>query len=346
MGLSLIALLVSLLVLLAGCGISREERKAEFVGWYNELNPPELSEEAIADYVLGRARSVVVDVVFEMSLEEAFAAFRMDERINASLAKGEDPVNMEQILTDKSLRERGVSFFPPAVDVFEDGRVRIPMPPYILGLDEQKFPRNIEFLGEKSVMLPRPIYNMVCNGVPAEEADIVFVTSTALANTRIEDSWKKETLFEGNVRKLCAKDESSHRVYEYKEVVVFDRPNAKAFTMPKEPTLLVADVGVLELGTKLYFARDNGSGQLELGISLFDGTFDGLEGGKVVKFSGGFNPDTDAGTAFYYVNGKNEIALVAFGSMFGPIGMDAKFVLEGIEGFPYTVEGTAKEKDK
>lgn len=357
----LVLLAMVVLMPVVGCSVNREEKKAEFSEWYAELQPAEITQEAIEEQVLGRARPVETKIFFEKPLEEAFVLFEIPEKLNAkkveeaalaalkqlgagstkeqkraaaeaAIAEAEQRVlTIEEILEDESLKQEGRSLFPSMVEVLQDNVVRFPIPGYMFGFDSPLYPPGIATLLRESAVVTPEAYFVSCNMIVPEETDDVLITSALLANAELEDHWRKETLFDGTAKEICAKEASSLIDME-KGMAVFKRPGTKAFQVKEEP-LLLGSVEELELGQKLYFARFAETGKLEVAVAMFDGTLETTHGAKVVKFFGRFDPLKDGGTALYYVDKNMKLRLVAFATALDLFGIEAKYILEGIEGF-------------
>lgn len=328
--------------------LTEEERKAEFLNWYNKLNPAELTEEEIKEEVLGRVRAASTEVAFVRPLEEVFRGLNIVEKINslrADEATQENPLTIEEILADEELRQEGISMLPSGAEAFENGQVYIPSPPYLFGFDTPTIPINLGIFTKDSVILPSINYSAICYRIKTESAGSFIVTSTLLANSKLEDSWKREILFDGTARELCAgKGEHSPKIDEDKGIAVFKRPSTKSLQARQEP-LLVGSADELELGDKLYFARNEGNGKLELGIALFDGTVKNIEGAKVIRFSGRFDPESDGGAVLYYVDGNNKLKAVAVTSPLGAFAIELKFLLESIDDLLYILPEINKAED-
>lgn len=332
--------------------------------------PHELSAADIKAEVLGRARLVTVSVFLERPIAEIIAGLSIEVKMNISRAEEamnltiealgaeatqeqreaaasaalelyqqNNIITVENILEDRNLREEAIGLLPTGSEVFENGMVRLHVPPSALGFSFPIMPRNIGMLSEDSVVIPLTTYFSICNSISADGADSFLVEFTLLANSELEDVWKKEVLFDGTVRDLCVgESEYSPRIDENRSIAIFKRPASKVFQLPSEKPIIVGSVKNLGPGDTLYFAHYAlDSGNLKLAVGLFEDVAENNNGDDIIRFSGEFQPLTDGGTPIYHISKKNKLELVAFSGMSGPIGIEAEFIFEGLGGIPHVL---------
>lgn len=344
--LSLIALAVT------ACGTSKEERRAEFIEWYNSIEE-EKQAEFIARYnsleaekqaetrkhaedinrkVLASARPVSVDLIFTTTLKQVFLDTGVDKRINAKRAADQlAPLTIDEIYND--FQEEAVSEIPQfvqnAMEIFADGNVKVHVSSAL-----QSGPMSFGWLpGQNFVMVPPYAYFEICNGVSSDKADEFTATFTMLADIGSEDRWKKEVLFDGTVRQLCSNEGNYPKFYEEQGIVVFKRPVTKLLPVPAENSVVLGSVEELEEGDKLYYARMTEDG-MKVEIGFFQGVRKFSPEVEIIEFRGALNPEIDAGTPVYYVSAdKNSpVRLVGFvipGENISAV--SAEFVLTGVD---------------
>ena len=329
--------------------------------------PQELSGEDIRAEVLGRARLVTVNVVLERPLAEMIVVFGIDLAMNASRADEarrealeelgdeatreqiegvtfailnwheQNAITVEDIINDRNLTGEAIDSLPFGSEFFENGMVRIPVQQSALGFGNSPImPRNIGMLSEDIVVIPSVIPLSICNSVSADGADSFFANFTLRANSKLEDAWKKEVLFDGTVRDLCdVESEYSPKIDEERSIAIFKRPASKVFQLPSEKPIIIGSVKSLEPGDVLYFAHYADRRNLKLAVGLFEDITENGNGNSVIRFNSEFNPLLDGGTPIYHVSEKNILELVAFTGMSGPIGIEAEFIFEGLKEIPH-----------
>jgi len=287
--------------------LTEEEKQAEFESRYAIMKEAEVDGEEILDF----ARPVAFDVVFNTTKKETLEAFEVD-------AVDELPENVRAYL-----------------DGFDGENIKVTS--YMLGFDTSS--RLIGFLGRSHVLTLSSHYEIVCRSIPPETADKYSVTFVMLANSKIEDFWKKEILFAGTARELCAGEERSPRYFQDKGAVLFERPKIKAFPVLEEQ-ITIMNASELKPGSRLFFARIDGitGTGMKVGIGFYEGQSNLPQSGiDIIEFSGYVDPAVDAGAPLYYITegfGSRK-KLIGFVGPYGPSAFPAEYVLSEMEEFPY-----------